>query len=96
VFIISSHYLRKKFNLPDQFEKKMSYNLYRRSPLEVRLELCGFLSLAEWTQLAEHNRKTRRMLMDNQRYLAPIPRLHSVSFVCATLQILFITRFIST
>jgi hypothetical protein len=59
----------------------MSYNLYRRTPLEVRLELSGFLSLAEWTRLAQHNRKTRRMLMDNQRYLAKIPRLHSVKFV---------------
>jgi hypothetical protein len=59
-----------------------SYNLYRRTPLEVRLELCGFLSLAEWTRLAEHNRKTRRMLVGNQRYLAPIPRLYYVRFVC--------------
>jgi hypothetical protein len=52
------------------------------NPLEVRLELCGFLSLAEWTRLAGHNRKTRRMLMGNQRYLAHIPRLHSADFVC--------------
>jgi hypothetical protein len=61
----------------------MSYNLYRRTPLEVRLELVGFLTQEEWTRLAKHNRKTRRMLMGNQRYLAPIPRLHSIEFVSA-------------
>jgi hypothetical protein len=58
-----------------------TYNLYRRTPMEVRLELFGFLSHAEWTRLALHNRKTRRMLMGNQRYLASIPRLYSLDFV---------------
>jgi hypothetical protein len=55
------------------------FNLHRRFPLEVRLELFGFLTHAQWTRLAGHNRKTFNVLMGNLRYLAPLPQLNSLS-----------------
>jgi hypothetical protein len=57
------------------------FNLHRRFPLEVRLDVFGFLIHAEWTRLAGHNRKTFKVLMGNLRYLAPLPRLYSLEFV---------------
>jgi hypothetical protein len=57
-----------------------SFNIHRL-PLEVRLEVFGSLTHAEWTWLARHNRRTKRVLLENQRYLAPFSRLYSLEFV---------------
>jgi hypothetical protein len=56
-------------------------SVHRRLPLEVRLEVFGFLSHADWIRLAAHNRRTFKVLFGNLRYLAPLSRLHSVQFV---------------
>jgi hypothetical protein len=53
------------------------FNLHRM-PLEVRLEIFGFLTHKKWIRLAKHNRRTNRVLFGNPRYLAPLSRLDNL------------------
>jgi hypothetical protein len=59
--------------------------------LEVRLEIFGCLTHAEWARLASHNRRTGKVLVGNTRYLAPLPQLKWVWIVRF---LLFIYKFI--
>jgi hypothetical protein len=47
------------------------FNLYAL-PLELPLEIFGFLSHDDWTRLAGFNRGTHNVMMNNLRYLAPL------------------------
>jgi hypothetical protein len=50
-------------------EKSISYTFnVHRLPLEVRLEIFGFLIYKQWIRLAKHNRRTKRVLLSHQRY----------------------------
>jgi hypothetical protein len=63
-------------------EHKIQFNIHRRLPLEVRLEIFGFLTHAQWIRLALHNHRTAKVLLGNLRYLAPLSRLQHIRFVC--------------
>jgi hypothetical protein len=60
------------------------FNIHRL-PLEVRLEIFGFLSHADWTRLALHNRRIANIFLNNLRYLAPLPCIDKITFVCPLL-----------
>jgi hypothetical protein len=40
---------------------RCNFNIHKRIPLEVRLEIFAYLTNKEWTRLAEHNRRTKRV-----------------------------------